>query len=120
MNENHSSAKIDIIDDYITAQPEGVQPLLQAVRATIHAAAPQATEKISWRMPTLWQGENIIHFAAFKKHIGLYPGAGAVAAFADRLKGYHTSKGAIQLPLDEPIDHQLITDIVHWRLEHLH
>jgi uncharacterized protein YdhG (YjbR/CyaY superfamily) len=89
-----------------------------SIRETIRAAAPEATEKIAWRMPTFWQGENLIHFAAFKQHIGLYPGGEATAAFADRLAGYKTRKGTIQLPLGKPIDYELITDIVRWRLEH--
>ncbi len=70
-------------------------------------------------MPTFWQGENLIHFAASKKHIGLYPGEEAVEVFAERLTGYKTSKGAIQLPLGKPVDHALITDIVQWRVESL-
>ena len=94
-----------------------MQPLLQSIRETIHAAAPEAIEKISWQMPTFWQGENLIHFAAFKKHIGLYPGGEAASEFAEWLAGYKTSKGAIQLPLGKPIDYELITDIVRWRLK---
>jgi uncharacterized protein YdhG (YjbR/CyaY superfamily) len=105
------------IDDYIAGQSEEVRPLLKAVRETIRAAAPDATEKISWRMPTYWQVENLIHFAAFKKHIGLYPGGEATTAFAERLTGYKTSKGAIQLPLSKPVDHGLIADIVRWRVK---
>ena len=107
---------MSVIDDYIANQREDIQPLLQTIRETIHLAAPDATEKIAWRMPTFWQGENIMHFAAFKNHIGIYPGGEAVGVFADRLSGYKTSKGAIQLPLNQPIDKQLITDIVHWRI----
>lgn len=107
------------IDEYIEAQAQEIKPLLASIRETIHAAAPSATERISWQMPTFWQGENIIHFAAFKKHIGLYPGGEATTAFADRLTGYKTSKGAIQLPIAHPIDHALITDIVKWRLTQL-
>ena len=105
------------IDAYIAAQPENVRPLLQNIREAIRAAAPEATEKISWQMPTFWQGENLIHFAAFKKHIGLYPGGEAPSEFSERLTGYKTSKGAIQLPLGKPIDYELITDIVRWRLK---
>jgi uncharacterized protein YdhG (YjbR/CyaY superfamily) len=62
-------------------------------------------------------GENLTHFAAFKKHIGLYPVGEAASEFAERLVGYKTSKGAIQLPLGKPIDYELITDIVRWRLK---
>lgn len=105
------------INEYIAAQPEEVQPILKEIYKTIRAAAPDATEKISWQMPTFWQGENLIHFAANKKHIGIYPGGEAVGVFASRLKEYKTSKGAIQLPLNKPIDYKLIEDITLWRLE---
>jgi uncharacterized protein YdhG (YjbR/CyaY superfamily) len=105
------------IDEYIDEQSVEVQPLMRAVRDTARAAAPKATEKISWSMPTFWQGENLIHFAAFKYHIGVYPGGDAVSVFADRLNGYKTSKGAIRFPIDKPIDHALIADIVRWRVE---
>ncbi len=115
--QDHFCVKPNSIDEYIAAQPEELQPLLQGIRETIRAAAPEAIEKISWQMPTFWQGENLIHFAAFKKHIGLYPGGEATTHFAERLAGYKTSKGAIQLPLAKPIDHVLIADIVRWRVK---
>jgi len=115
--QDHFCVKPNCIDEYIAAQAEDVRPLLHSIRDTIRASAPDSTEKISWQMPTFWQGENIIHFAAFKKHIGIYPGGEAVGVFAERLEGYKTSKGAIQLPLDKPIDYELIRDIVRWRLE---
>ena len=111
------SDKPNSIDEYIGAQPEDVQPLLQRIRETIRVAAPEATEKISWQMPTFWLGENLIHFAVFKRHIGLYPGGEATGIFAERLAGYKTSKGTIQLPLGKQIDYELITDIVRWRVE---
>ncbi len=114
--QDHFCLKPNSIDEYIDAQPEEMRSLLQRIRETIRDAAPKAAEKISWQMPTFWQRENLIHFAAFKKHIGLYPGGEATSIFADRLKGYKTSKGAIQLPLDKPIDYELITDIVRWRV----
>ncbi len=115
-NKRNTPAPGTTIDGYIANQPAEVRPLLQDIRETIRAAAPDATEKIAWQMPTFWQGENIIHFAAFKKHIGLFPGGKATSVFADRLTEYKTSKGTIQLPLDRPIDHELIIDIVKWRL----
>ena len=105
------------IDEYIAAQSAEVQPLLQAIRETIHAAAADTTEKISYQMPTFWQGENLIHFAAFKKHISIFPGGEATAVFADRLKEYNVSKGTIQFPLGKPIDYDLIADITRWRVE---
>ncbi|WP_051015672.1 iron chaperone [Desulfitobacterium dichloroeliminans] len=116
MDQGHFCGKPNNIDEYIAAQQEDLRPLLQSIRETIRAAAPEATEKISWQMPTFWQGENLIHFAAFKKHIGLYPGGEATSHFGERLAGYKTSKGAIQLPLGKPIDYELITDIVRWRV----
>ena len=116
MNQDHYCGKISTIEEYISAQPEEVQPLLHKIREAIRSAAPDAVEKISWRMPTFWQGENLIHFAAFKKHIGIYPGGEAVAVFAERLTGYQTSKGAIQFPLGKPIDYDLIADITKWRV----
>ncbi len=94
-----------------------VRPLLQSIRKTIRDTAPDAIEKIAWQMPTLWQGENLVHFAAFKKHIGFYPGGEAVGVFAQRLAGYKTSKGSVQFLLDQPVDHKLIADIVSWRVE---
>ena len=116
IDQDHYCVEVSDIDAYIAMQPEAVQPLLQSIRETIRAAAPGAVEKMSWQMPTFWQGENIAHFAAFKKHIGFYPGGEAVSAFSERLVGYKTSKGAIQFSLDKPIDHELIADIVRWRL----
>jgi len=105
------------IDEYIAAQDAKIQPILKKVRETIRAAAPNATEKIVWRMPTFWQGENLIHFAVFKNHLGIYPGDLSLAPFKDRLAGYHTTKGAIQFPYDQPVDYDLIAYITRWRLK---
>lgn len=116
-NQDHFCVKPNSIDEYIAAQPDDVRPLLQSIRETIRAAAPEATEKISWKMPKFWQGDNLIYFAVFKKHIGLYPGGEATAVFAERLTGYKTSKGAIQLLLGKQINYELITDIVRWRVK---
>jgi len=84
------------------------------MRETVGAALPEAEERISWGMPTYWKRRNIIHFAANKNHIGLYPGEEAVAFFADRLKEYKTSKGAIQFPYSEPLPLELIETIAKW------
>lgn len=105
------------IDEYIDGAPAEFQAMLTDLRDIIRAAAPDATEKISYQMPTFWQGRNLIHFAAMKSHVGLYPGGEAVAHFADRLGDYVTSKGTIRLPLDRPVDRDLITDIVRWRVD---
>ena len=104
------------IDEYISAQSEAVRPILNKIRETIRAAAPNATEKIAWQMPTFWQGKNLIHFAAFKKHIGIYPGDLSQVPFEERLAGYSRTKGAIHFPLDKPVDYELIVDITRWRV----
>ncbi len=102
------------IEEYIKRQPEQVQPFLRQINTAIQSAIPTAQEKISWSMPTYWKKHNLIQFAAFKKHIGLYPGPEAVEAFADKLTQYHTSKGAIQLPYDQPLPLELIAEIARW------
>ena len=91
--------------------------MLRTIRATIRAAAPEAQERIAWRMPTFWQDENLVHFAAFKDHIGIFPGGEYTAQFPEKLTGYVTTKGSIHLPYDQPVDTALIADIVKWRLE---
>lgn len=117
LEQDHYCTPINSLDEYISEQSGEIQPLLQKIRETIHAAAPDALEKISWRMPTFWQGENLIHFAAFKKHIGIYPGDEAVHAFEDRLSEYKHAKGSIQFPLSKPIDYELISDLTKYRVE---
>ena len=102
------------IQEYIERQPEEIQPYLQQINKAIQSAIPIATEKISWSMPTYWKKHNLIQFAAFKKHIGLYPGPAAVEAFADRLTEYKTSKGAIQMPYNKPMPLELIGEIARW------
>ena len=103
------------IDDYIAALPDWQQTVMQQVRATIHSAAPLAQERISYQMPSFWQGATLIWFAAAKHHIGIYPTASGVRAFADQLKPYGTSKGAIRLPWDAP-PYDLIAEITRFRL----
>ena len=104
----------ETIDEYIEAQPEEMRQYLRAVRDAIRAALPEAEERISWSMPTFWDKHNIIHFAGFQKHIGLYPGPEAVVEFAERLSDFKTSKGAIQLPYNKPLPLALIADIAVW------
>ncbi len=102
------------IDEYISVQYESVQPFLKQIQETLRATLPDAQERISWRMPTYWLKRNIIHFAAFKNHIGLYPGDKAMIHFADSLKEYKTSKGALQLPYDRPLPLELIAEMAKW------
>lgn len=104
------------VDEYIARQPEEVRPELLRVRGVLRAALPGAEERISWGMPTYWQGRNLIHFAANKHHIGLYPGAEAVAHFAGELDGaYAYSKGSIRIPYGQ-VDVDLIARIAAWCL----
>lgn len=103
------------IDEYIALFPPDVAQRMIQIRKLIRETSPKATEKISWRMPTFYLNGNLIHFAGFKSHIGIYPGAEGVAAFEDRLADYHHSKGAIQLPHGKPLPMDLIRDIVKFR-----
>lgn len=116
-NQEHFCVKPKTVDEYISLQPENVQPLLNQVRDTLRAALPDAEERISWSMPTYWKKHNIIHFAAFKNHIGIYPGDKAMEHFADRLTGYKTSKGALQLPYSKPLPLDLLAEIAKWSYE---
>lgn len=116
-NQNHYCGKIETIDQYISEQRPGIQHLLKKIRNTIKSSAPQAIEKMSWQMPTFWQGENLIHFAAFKNHISIFPGGEATAFFADKLTDYKTSKGTIQFKLDKEIPYELISEITKWRVK---
>lgn len=99
------------IDEYIARYPKNVQPLLQKIRLTIHQAAPGAKEKISYGIPTFTFHGNLVHFGAYPKHIGFYPGAKAIADFRDKLTDYNTSKGTVQFQLDQPIPYTLIREI---------
>ena len=116
-DQQHYCLKPQSIEEYISLQDASVRPRLETIRETIRTAIPEAQEKISWSMPTYWKGRNIIHFAASKKHIGLYPGDEAAAAFADRLSDYDTGKGTIRLPHDRELPLALIRDIARWCYE---
>ena len=102
------------IAEYIVRQPEYTQTYLRQINDTIRGALPDAVPKLSWSMPTYWKKRNLIQFAAFKKHVGLYPGPAAVEAFADQLNGYRTSKGTIQFLYDKPLPLELIAEIAAW------
>lgn len=115
VNQSHYCGKAPKnIEEYISAQEEYAQPYLQEIRETIREALPEAEERISWSMPTFWKQHNIIHFAGFKKHIGLYPGPEAVMEFAEKLQEYKTSKGTIQFPYSKPLPLSLIAEIAGW------
>ena len=112
--QDHYCLKPQTIDEYIALQDEKVRPRLNRIRTILRNAIPDAEERISWSMPTYWKDRNIIHFAAFKKHIGLYPGEEALTAFSDQLNGFAVSKGTIRLPYTQEIPEELIGKIARW------
>lgn len=105
------------IDQYISTFPPSVQTLLQQIRQTIHAAAPQATEAIKYSLPTFVLNGNLVHFGGYKKHIGFYPAPMGIKAFEDETAPYQTGKGTLQFPLDKPLPLELIKRIVLFRVE---
>ncbi len=104
------------VDEYIASFPAATQVLLQQIRATIKAAAPMAEEKISYAMPTFVLNGNLIHYAAYKNHIGLYPAPQGIEAFKEELAGYKGAKGSVQFPINQPIPLDLIARITAYRV----
>lgn len=115
-SQDHYCIKPQSVDEYIAAQDETIQPKLNEIRTVLRSALPDAEERISWSMPTYRKDHNIIHFAAQKKHIGLYPGPEAVAYFSGRLDqaGLLYSKGSIQIPYSDDLPLELIAEIAGW------
>ncbi|HQR10257.1 MAG TPA: DUF1801 domain-containing protein [Casimicrobiaceae bacterium] len=109
------STPVDI-DEYIAAFPKPVRERLEAVRRTVAEVAPGAEQKISYRIPTFALHGNLIHFAAFKNHIGIYPGSSAIKAFEKELAGFRTAKGTVQFQFDDPLPLELISRIVRFRV----
>ena len=116
-NQDHYCVKPETIDAYIAMQDEAVQPRLREVRDLLRAALPEAQERMSWSMPTYWKGRNLIHFAASKKHLGLYPGGEATAVFAEELRDFDVSKGTIRIPWNRELPAALIQKIAGWCYE---
>ena len=105
------------IDDYMAGFPEDVQKILQKIRQTIRKAAPGAEEAISYGLPTFKLKGNLVHFAAFKSHIGFYPVPTGIEKFKKELEVYEQGKGSVQFPLDQPIPYGLISRIVKFRVK---
>lgn len=110
---HYCGEKPKTIDEYILSQDVDKQKDLQHIRQILRRALPEAEERISWSMPTYWKKHNILHFAASKEHIGLYPGPEAVLHFAEKLRGYKTDKGTIRIPYGQ-VDAVLIEEIAKW------
>lgn len=104
------------IDEYISGCSEQTQPILRKLRAVIKAAAPGATEKISYQMPGFYLNGMLVWFGAHKNHIGFYPTGAGVAAFKEELSAYKMAKGSVQFPLDKPMPYALIRKIVKYRV----
>ena len=113
-DQPHYCGKPQTVDEYIESQDENARPKLNEIRAVIRAAIPDAEECISWSMPTYRKGNNLIHFAASKKHLGLYPGGEATTVFAQELAGFDVSKGTIRLPYNRALPVELISMIAKW------
>jgi uncharacterized protein YdhG (YjbR/CyaY superfamily) len=108
------------IDAYIAGFPQEVQAILQQVRKTIREAAPDARETINYGIPTFTlRGGNLVHFAAFKKHIWFYPTPSGIERFKEELSAYEGAKGSVKFPLDQPIPYDLIARIVAFRVEEI-
>ena len=105
------------IDEYIAAFPAHVQAILEQIRMTIRQAAPEAQETISYQIPTFTLKGNLVHFAAFKNHIGFYPTPSGIEQFKGELSAYHGAKGSVRFPLDKPIPFDLIRRIVLVRVQ---
>jgi len=105
------------INSFIAEFPEEIQAILEQIRATIQQAAPEAKEAIKYGMPTFVLNGNLVHFSAYKNHIGFYPAPTGIDAFIDELAVYRTGKGTIQFPIDKPIPFDLITKVVKFRVE---
>lgn len=108
-------AKPNNIDEYITDFPKDIQKLLEQVRVTIQKAAPKAEETINYAMPTFKLEGNLVHFAAYKNHIGFYPAPSGIAAFKKKFSVYKGAKGSVQFPLDKPLPLSLIAKTVKFR-----
>ena len=115
MRTNPTSPKN--VDEYISAFPNDVQEILQKIRTTIKKAAPNAEETINYQMPTFTLKGNLVHFAAFKNHIGFYPTPTGIEEFKDELSVYEGAKGSVRFPLDRPIPFALIGRIVQFRVK---
>lgn len=114
MEDNKSM--VNSIDEYISNFPPNVQEILKTLRGVIKETAPEAEEKISYRMPTFFLHGNLVHFAAFKNHIGFYPDSSGIEAFKQELSQYKGAKGSVQFPIDRPLPYELISRIVKYRV----
>lgn len=103
------------ISEYISNFPDQVQVMLEELRETIREAAPEAEETINYAIPTFTLNGNLVHFAAYKNHIGFYPAPSGIEAFQSELSGYQMAKGSVQFPIEKALPLDLISKIVAFR-----
>lgn len=104
------------VDNYVDGFPEEIQAFLKQIQKAILLAAPEAQQKISYGIPTFFLNGNLVHFAAFKNHIGFYPVPSGMKAFKEELSVYKQGKGSVQFPFDKPMPLNLVTEIVKFRV----
>jgi uncharacterized protein YdhG (YjbR/CyaY superfamily) len=109
--------KFKTVDEYILQFSNDVQEILRKLRQVIKETAPEAEEKISYQMPTFYLYGNLVHFAAYKNHIGFYPTPSGIEAFNDELSAYKGAKGSVQFPINKPVPFELIKQIVEFRVK---
>lgn len=117
MDSERSGSQFKNIDDYIATFPKNVQHTLRELRSAIKEAAPEAEETISYGMPTFKLNGNLVHFAAYKKHIGFYISPSTILAFKEKLSIYKQSKGTVQFPIDGPIPLDTVKEMVRFRVK---
>lgn len=113
---DEKKTKVESVDEYISQFPAEIQEILQRLRKVIREAAPDAVEKISYQMPTFALSGNLVHYAAFKNHIGFYPAPSGIEAFKEELSAYKGAKGSVQFPLNQELPYELISRIVQFRV----
>ena len=117
INVKASKKRFKTIDEYIATFPENVQDILEELRKTIRDSAPNAKETISYQIPTFKLNGNLVHFAAFKNHVGFYPTPSAINEFKKELSQYEVAKGSIKFPINEPVPLDLVVRIVNYRVK---
>lgn len=112
-----NKTKPNNIDEYIAGLPAGIQKILEELRSAIRKAAPGAEETINYGIPTFTLNGNLVHFAAYKNHIGFYPTPGGIEAFKKELSIYEGAKGSVQFPIEKPLPLDLVTKVVKFRVK---
>lgn len=105
------------IDDFIAKYPPDVQQILQKIRGIVREVAPEAQEKLNYGIPTFTLNGNLVHYSAFKNHVGFYPTPSGMEKFKTQLSKYEGAKGSVKFPLDQPIPYELIRKITEFRVK---